>query len=532
MSIVYRAEHLSLGRTVALKLLAPQLSEDQDFRERFTRESRLAASLDHPNIIPIYEAGEEDGVFWIAMRYVAGSDAKNLLKREGPLTPERAVEIIAPVASALGAAHGKGLVHRDVKPANILLASEEGMEDEAHVYLSDFGVAKHSASRALTKTGIFVGTAEYASPEQIEGKQLDGRADVYSLGCVLYECLTGAPAYDRDSEVALMYAHLLEPPPSATAVRPELPSEVDELIAKAMAKSRDDRFATAREFATEARSVLGRGTRAGATSAAVVDRPPAQETVLAAAAQRPTPESGAAPPAPPQGPSKSDRSPQDWRRWAIPVGIAAVIALAAIPGVILLAGDDDKDTTGTTTQQTTGTTPPPAPAEPTSLLEVLTPTQIAKGCTTSGTPAAGAVETNTCTPTEGAPTSHPNEFELTFFGDAVPLEASYNAVKNSLDEAACGGSAGERVWIHEQTGKRGGRRFCGVDDNGNFVVVWTHEKIGAPDHVDMLGTAREPGRSPTTFNSWWQAVNDNLGKCRPKVSEESCTKTINTIANT
>lgn len=170
MSIVYRAEHLSLGRTVALKLLAPQLSEDQAFRERFTRESRLAASLDHPNIIPIYEAGEEDGVFWIAMRYVDGSDAKNMLKQEGPLDPERAVDIIVPVASALGAAHGKGLVHRDVKPANILLAGD-GLDEDSHVYLSDFGVAKHSASRALTKTGIFVGTAEYASPEQIEGKQ-------------------------------------------------------------------------------------------------------------------------------------------------------------------------------------------------------------------------------------------------------------------------------------------------------------------------------------------------------------------------
>jgi serine/threonine-protein kinase len=533
MSIVYRAEHLSLGRTVALKLLAPQLSEDQDFRERFTRESRLAASLDHPNIIPIYEAGEEDGVFWIAMRYVAGSDAKNLLRREGPLDPERTLEIIAPVASALGAAHGKGLVHRDVKPANILLASEEGVEDEAHVYLSDFGVAKHSASRALTKTGIFVGTAEYASPEQIEGKQLDGRADVYSLGCVLYECLTGAPVYDRDSEVALMYAHLLEPPPSVTAIRPDLPPEVDELVAKAMAKSRDDRFATAREFATEARSVLGRGTRAGATSAAVTDRPPAHETVLAAA-QRPTPEGDAAPPAPPQGPGKSGRSPQDWRRWAIPLGVAAVIALAAIPGIILLAGDDDKGAAGTTTQQTTGTTttaPPPPPPPPTSLREVLMPTGISKGCTTSSSPTPGSVETNDCAPTEGAPTSVPNEFQLSFFPDQPSLDKAYNDVKANVDAKACaGGTVGERVWIHVKTGKRGGRRFCGLADNGDLLVVWTHEKLDDPQHVDMLGTAQEPGRSPTTFTSWWAAINDDVGKCRPKVSEETCTKTIETIA--
>ncbi|MBA3475320.1 MAG: protein kinase [Actinobacteria bacterium] len=527
MSIVYRAEHLSLGRTVALKLLAPQLSEDQGFRDRFTQESRLAASLDHPNIIPIYEAGEEGEVFWIAMRYVAGSDAKNLLKREGPLDPERVADIIVPVASALGAAHGKGLVHRDVKPANILLASGEGMEDESHVYLSDFGVAKHTASRALTKTGIFVGTAEYASPEQIEGKPLDGRADVYSLGCVLYECLTGAPAYDRDSEVALMYAHLLEPPPSVTATRPDLPAEIDELIAKAMAKSRDDRFATAREFATEARSVLGRGGHAATSAAVHTARPPSQETVLAAPTQHPSLD--ATPPPASNGAGRDSGSPPDWRRWAIVLGGAAVIALAAIPGIILLAGDEDTAAGTQTTTQTAGTTT--EPAAPTSLLEVLTPTQITRGCTKSANPVPGAVETDTCTPTEGAPTSHPNEFELSFFGDALPLEESYKQEKDALDEQTCGGIAGERVWIHLATGKRGGRRFCGVDSGGRFVIVWTHEKLDAPDHVDMLGIAREPGRSPTTFTSWWAAVNDNIGKCRPKVAEETCLQTIETIAN-
>jgi serine/threonine-protein kinase len=536
MSIVYRAEHLSLGRTVALKLLAPQLSEDQAFRERFTRESRLAASLDHPNIIPIYEAGEEEGTFWIAMRYVDGSDAKNLLKQHGPLEPEHAVDIIVPVASALSAAHGKGLVHRDVKPANILLAGD-GVDEDAHVYLSDFGVAKHSASRALTKTGIFVGTAEYASPEQIEGKQLDGRADVYSLGCVLYECLTGAPAYDRDSEVALMYAHLLEPPPSVTAIRPELPPEVDELVAKAMAKSRDDRFATAREFATEARSVLGGRSRAAPTTAA--PRPPAQETVLAAAAQREAVQGAppATPPPPPvdgsggddgaPGPGEPPGKPPDWRRLGLIAAAAALILVALIPGIILLAGgDDDSEAGGTTTTGSTATTPAPA----TSLIEVLAPTQIAKGCTKASTPSAGAVETENCTPTEGAPTSHPNSFDLSFYSNQVALDAAYNEAKSELTEAPCGGTAGERVWVHLATGGRGGRRVCGTDDNSNFVILWTHEKLDAADHVDMLGIAREPGRSPTTFTSWWAAINDIVGKCRPLVSEEDCTAAINELA--
>src|SRR5262249_49331482 len=174
---------------------------------------------------------------------------------------------IGQVANALGAAHAKGLVHRDVKPANILIASGYGPEESDHVYLSDFGVVKHSASRPLTQTGMFVGTAEYASPEQIEGKELDRRADVYALGCVLYECLTGDPAYDKASEVALMYAHLLEPPPAASAKRPDLPPDVDAVVAKGMAKSRDDRFATPRDLAVALRSAIGApATSAGAAT--------------------------------------------------------------------------------------------------------------------------------------------------------------------------------------------------------------------------------------------------------------------------
>src|SRR3954453_3455773 len=249
MSIVYSAEHLGLGRRVALKLMHPQLSEDDAFRDRFLRESRHAASLDHPNIIPIYEAGEVDGVFYIAMRYVDGSDLKRVLKEEGTLSVERTVAIVSQVAAALSVAHAKGLVHRDIKPANILLAPGIGVDETDHVYLSDFGVAKFHSSPALTRTGVFVGTIDYAAPEQIEGREVDGRADIYALGCVLYQCLTGAPAYERDSEAALMYAHLLEPPPSVVERRPDIQPEIDPVLARAMAKSLDERFATTREFA-------------------------------------------------------------------------------------------------------------------------------------------------------------------------------------------------------------------------------------------------------------------------------------------
>ena len=222
MSIVYRAEHIALGRKVALKLLSPQLGEDESFRERFIRESRLAASLDHPNIIPIYEAAEAEDTFFIAMRYVEGADLRAVL-RQGPIEPNRLVTIIDQTANALAAAHAHGLVHRDVKPANILIDRGDVRGEPDHIYLSDFGVAKQTAAPGVTRAGTFVGTAEYSAPEQIEGKELDARADVYSLGCMIYECLTGSTAYDKDTDVALMYAHLLEPPPQVSDRRPDLP---------------------------------------------------------------------------------------------------------------------------------------------------------------------------------------------------------------------------------------------------------------------------------------------------------------------
>jgi serine/threonine protein kinase len=255
MSIVYRARHLVLERSVALKLLAPELSDDPAFQERFIRESRLAAGLDHPNVIPIYEAGEENGVFYIAMRYVPGSNLKALLQRNGPLDRATTISVIGQIASALNAAHEQGLVHRDVKPANVLILEGAGADDSDHVYLSDFGIAKQQASN-VTRTGMFIGTAEYASPEQIEGKDLDGRSDVYSLGCVLYQCLTGNPAYEKDSEVALIYAHLLEAAPSTRIARPELSPAIDGVIAKAMAKKPEDRYATARDLSAAVRQAL------------------------------------------------------------------------------------------------------------------------------------------------------------------------------------------------------------------------------------------------------------------------------------
>jgi len=251
MSVVYRAEDLRLKRKVALKLLAPELAADERFRERFLRESELAASLDHPSIVPIYEAGEVEGQLYIAMRYVAGGDFKALLREEGSLEPTRALSLLAQVADALDAAHDAGLVHRDVKPGNVLLDSRE------HCYLSDFGLTKQVSSESgFTATGEITGTIEYVAPEVIEGKKIDARADLYSLGCMLFECLAGEPPFHRDSELAVLWAHVHEEPAKLSDRRPELGEELDAVLAKALAKAPEKRHARCRELVEAARQAL------------------------------------------------------------------------------------------------------------------------------------------------------------------------------------------------------------------------------------------------------------------------------------
>ncbi len=254
MAVVYRALDLRLGRQVALKVLAPHLGEDEAFRQRFIRESRAAAGVDHPHIIPVFEAGEADGVLFIAMRYVAYGDVRNLIDREGRLSTTRTATITAQVASALDAAHARGLVHRDVKPGNVLLA-ESGANGADHVYLSDFGLSKHSlAASTLTATGQFMGTLDYVSPEQIQGQPADGRADQYALACTAVEMLSGSPPFRRDESMALLWAQLEAPPPSLTERRPDLPPAADAVIRRALAKSPGDRYPTCMAFATALRA--------------------------------------------------------------------------------------------------------------------------------------------------------------------------------------------------------------------------------------------------------------------------------------
>jgi len=333
---VYLAEHVRLGRKVALKILSPELAADDVFRQRFIRESRLAAELDHPGIVTVYDAGEEGGTPYISMRLVEGTDLATLLDRER-LDPERAVRLVSQVAEALDAAHARGLVHRDVKPANILLAPGPGSPERA--FLSDFGIAKRSGSLPeLTRTGHFVGTLDYVAPEQIRGEEIDGRADQYSLACVLYHCLTGEPPFARPSEVAVIYAHLNDDPPRPSARRPDLPAGFDAVVERGLAKAPEDRYASCSALGVAAENaVRGRWPDTAVTPA---------PTLSAAHGRRP----GRA------------------RRFAI-VGVAGAVVSAVVIAAVLFAfprsADDPEE--------------PSPPAPPATPVADLTWTEVVRG---------------------------------------------------------------------------------------------------------------------------------------------------------
>jgi serine/threonine protein kinase len=298
MGVVYRATQLRLSRTVAVKVITPALAGDADFRARFESESRIAASIDHNHVVPIYEADEVDGLLFIAMRYVEGQDLRSLVESEGPLPPERAARIIAQVGSALDAAHRRGLVHRDVKPGNVLIS---GSGEDEHAYLTDFGLTKKLSDAGMTKTGQWVGTLDYAAPEQINGQGVDARTDVYALGAVLYHALTGQVPYVRDSDVAKMYAHLHDPAPAVTAVKPDVPEGMASAVTRSMAKNPADRYPSAGDFsravqagadgsikAGPERSVaVGEAAPAGATRVSA-EPPPAQPTAVTPPPAEPT----------------------------------------------------------------------------------------------------------------------------------------------------------------------------------------------------------------------------------------------------
>jgi len=352
MGVVYRATHLALDIVVALKVIAPELAADEDFRARFQRESRLAASLDHPNLVPVRHAGEEDGLLYVTMRFVEGTDLRRMIAEWGPLDPGLAGELAGQIAGGLGAAHEAGLVHRDVKPANILVEERNG---GFQAYLTDFGLTRRTTgSDALTRTGRWMGTIDYVAPEQIQGGEVDGRADVYSLGCVLFQALTGEVPFPRDTEVAKMYAHLHEEAPSVRELRPELPVAIDPVLRHATAIDPAGRYSAAPQLGRDAREVLGM-PREGATAApaAVAPLPPTIE------AAGPAP-GGPVDPTTPGGPSDGDGGeepgatrpdmtqalPPEAKRWRSLVGAALAATgavVAVLVGVAVFGGGGDGD---------------------------------------------------------------------------------------------------------------------------------------------------------------------------------------------
>jgi pSer/pThr/pTyr-binding forkhead associated (FHA) protein len=327
MGVVYRAEELALQRRVALKLILPEYSRDEHFRERFRRESTVAAAIDHQNVIPVFDAGDEDGVLYITMRLVEGTDLRALIAAEGRIEPLRAARIVRQVGAALDAAHAHGMVHRDVKPSNVLLGRED------HVYLTDFGLAKRAAAvDALTRQGSIVARAEYVAPEQVLNQRVDARADIYALGCLLFETLTGEPPFERWGKGPVMLAHVDAPPPSPSELCPDLPREFDEVVRRAMAKAPSDRYPSAGDLGQAALVAAGGLRRASPWSVvATGEAAPLQQ--LRAAEAREAREAGArAPGAKPAGAKAAGAKAAGAKAAGVEADAVAVGARPEVPG--------------------------------------------------------------------------------------------------------------------------------------------------------------------------------------------------------
>jgi serine/threonine protein kinase len=357
MGILYLAVEPGLERRVALKLIAPEAASDEVFARRFAEESRIAASIEHPNVVPIYAAGEEAGVPYIAMRFVAGADLARRLVREGRLSPQIAVDLIAQIGNGLDAIHAAGLIHRDVKPANVLLAGEAGVE---HAYITDFGVARNVATESgLTQTGRFVGTLDYVAPEQISGGAIDARVDVYALGCLLFKLLTGEVPFPREGEAARLYAHLNDPPPAPSLYVPEVSMALDDVVIRAMSKEPDDRHPSAGDLGRAAQAAM-RGERPELPERTVATGAAATGTVEAIATLDETRTSPQ-----PTGPTgrlpddvapAAEKSAGSSRRRALIGGVAGLLAVLAIVIVLVSGGGSGSDSTADSGPKAIGST--------------------------------------------------------------------------------------------------------------------------------------------------------------------------------
>ncbi len=383
MGVVYRVTNVALNRIYALKVLVPALADDEQYRERFKREMRIAASLRHPHVVAIHYAGEDNGVLFFVMDFVFGTDLRQVLRTGGALEPERAVDLLGQVTSALDAAHARGLVHRDVKPANILITVVDG---EERAYLTDFGVAKRSdAASELTAQGVAVGTVDYMSPEQINGLPTDARTDVYALGCVFFQMLTGRVPYERQNSVAKLFAHVHDPPPPLEEGLADLYPAFASVIETAMAKDPDDRYPSAGDFARDAGAALrgmrysgpmtsvatGEATPAGRSEPPLIERAgPGDETAPARDSHppstppqprplQPPPPSESPPPTEPPTAEPASRSPGR-RRWPLVAALSLVLA-GVIAAVVVIATGGSSNKSSTLAGEPFGSSARPVP---------------------------------------------------------------------------------------------------------------------------------------------------------------------------
>jgi eukaryotic-like serine/threonine-protein kinase len=350
MATVFRGTDRLLGRTVAVKVLAPQFADDRKFVERFRREAQAAAGLNHPNVVSVFDTGSVDGVHYIVMEFVEGTTLADIIREEGALPPRRAAEIAMAVCRALSSAHEKGMVHRDVKPGNVLITPDGGVK------VADFGIARVAAGEPLTVTGSVMGTASYLSPEQAKGEKVDARSDIYSLGCVLYEMLTGRAPFEADSPVSIAFKHVEEQPTAPSTVNHAVPRELGAVVMKALAKDPADRQHSAEDMASDLRQ------------AAVTDGE-ATEAI-------PSDDRTAVLPISPGGPASTAPLPapvirEEWRRFWPFAAAAAGLAILGIVLALTLGGENSAPTQGQTSPPAAPpattpptTTPPPEPPVP------------------------------------------------------------------------------------------------------------------------------------------------------------------------
>ena len=377
MGVVYRATNVALHKVYALKTLAPELTDDPQFQERFKREMRLAASIQHPHVVGIHYAGDHDGTLFLVMDFIYGTDLRHLLVESGALDPERAVDLLGQFSSALDAAHEKGLVHRDVKPANMLVTVRDGQE---HGYLTDFGVAKHAESIAsLTATGAVLGTVHYMAPEQVKGDPTDARTDIYAMGCVFFQMLTGKLPYERDNSIATLFAHVYDPPPALPEELAGLYPTFGGVIEKAMAKDPAERYLSAGDLARDAACALSGARYTG--PATIVATGDARPRWFTDAAREPQPFE--VQPAPPESPER---------------GIAAAASTGSGIGPAASTGSD------ITVQPPTGGEITPAPPTGSSTRSEITPAPPTGSGTSTGSGVTLPTPTGASPPTGTGPT--------------------------------------------------------------------------------------------------------------------------------